>query len=181
MADMIAGRQGWEKSASTTKSRTNTRRIFSMFGFVVFGVLAMAVLGATLAGGRFFITVDEVVNNTSYVGKSVKVSGAVIGETISFDPATQTIRFTVAHVTDKTDEIAKAGGIAEVLHQAVINPSVTRMPVVVRDEAMPDLLRNEAQAILIGRMGEDGVFYADSLQLKCPSKYESEVPDQAAR
>ena len=44
---------------------------------------------------------------------------------------------------------------------------------------MPDLLKNEAQAIMTGRMGEDGVFYAEELLLKCPTRYEEAVPEQA--
>jgi cytochrome c-type biogenesis protein CcmE len=29
-------------------------------------------------------------------------------------------------------------------------------------------------------MGDDGVFYADELLLKCPTKYEEAVPSQVA-
>ena len=43
---------------------------------------------------------------------------------------------------------------------------------------MPDLLQNEAQAILTGQLGADGVFYADELLLKCPTRYEEAVPQQ---
>ncbi len=43
----------------------------------------------------------------------------------------------------------------------------------------PDLLRNEAQAIMTGHLGEDGIFYAEELLLKCPTKYEEAVPAQA--
>jgi cytochrome c-type biogenesis protein CcmE len=46
--------------------------------------------------------------------------------------------------------------------------------------AKPDLLRGEAQAIMTGKLGDDGVFYADELLLKCPTKYEEAVPEQAA-
>jgi cytochrome c-type biogenesis protein CcmE len=38
---------------------------------------------------------------------------------------------------------------------------------------------NEAQAIVTGHLGEDGIFYADELLLKCPTKYEEAVPEQA--
>jgi cytochrome c-type biogenesis protein CcmE len=41
----------------------------------------------------------------------------------------------------------------------------------------PDLLRNEAQAIMTGKMGEDGVFYAEELLLKCPTRYEEYQPE----
>jgi cytochrome c-type biogenesis protein CcmE len=43
----------------------------------------------------------------------------------------------------------------------------------------PDLLRGEAQAIMTGKLGADGIFYADELLLKCPTKYQEAVPDQA--
>jgi cytochrome c-type biogenesis protein CcmE len=43
----------------------------------------------------------------------------------------------------------------------------------------PDLLRNEAQAIMTGHLGEDGIFYAEELLLKCPTRYEEAVPEQA--
>jgi cytochrome c-type biogenesis protein CcmE len=43
----------------------------------------------------------------------------------------------------------------------------------------PDLLRNEAQAIMTGHMAPDGVFYAEELLLKCPTRYEEAVPEQA--
>jgi cytochrome c-type biogenesis protein CcmE len=43
----------------------------------------------------------------------------------------------------------------------------------------PDLLRNEAQAIVTGKLNEDGVFYAEELLLKCPTRYEEAVPQQA--
>ena len=65
-----------------------------------------------------------------------------------------------------------------VLHQAVIDPTRSRMKVVYTGPK-PDLLRDEAQAIMTGKLGEDGVFYADELLLKCPTKYEEAVPEQA--
>ena len=42
----------------------------------------------------------------------------------------------------------------------------------------PDLLRKEAQAIVTGELGEDGVFYANELLLRCPTRYEEAVPAQ---
>jgi cytochrome c-type biogenesis protein CcmE len=40
-------------------------------------------------------------------------------------------------------------------------------------------MRNEAQAIMTGHVSADGVFYADELLLKCPTKYEEAIPEQA--
>jgi cytochrome c-type biogenesis protein CcmE len=105
----------------------------------------------------------------------------VIGDTIKFDQATNTITFTMANVTDDTHVLEQQGGLAKVLHAAVNNPDAKRVEVVVRNQPMPDLLRNEAQAIVTGKLGADGLFYADELNLKCPSKYEGDVPSQSEK
>ena len=44
---------------------------------------------------------------------------------------------------------------------------------------LPTLLQNEAQAIITGELGEDGVFVADELLLKCPTKYDEVLPEQS--
>jgi cytochrome c-type biogenesis protein CcmE len=33
---------------------------------------------------------------------------------------------------------------------------------------------------MTGHLGDDGIFYADELFLKCPSRYEEAIPEQAA-
>jgi len=126
------------------------------------------------------MTVDELnAEGSSAINKSVRLSGAVLGDTIQYDPATLTLTFDVAHVPGDNAEIEAQGGLAEVLHQAVMDPSRSRIKVVY-EGVMPDLLRNEAQAIMTGKMDADGVFHATELLLKCPTKYEEAVPEQAA-
>jgi cytochrome c-type biogenesis protein CcmE len=179
MADTV--QMNWEKSRAAVKpAQKSTRARFAFFGLVVMGAMIAMLISATLASGRYFITVDEVSARTDLVGKTVKVSGAVVGSTIKFDADTQTISFTIAHVPDNIGAIEKAGGLAKALHMAVEDTNLRRMSVVVKNQAMPDLLQNEAQAILTGKLGSDGVFYADELNLKCPSKYQSDVPQQIA-
>src|SRR5690606_21827781 len=95
-----------------------------------------------------------------------------------YDPQTLTLTFEIAHVTGDNKEIEQQGGLAEVLNQAVNDPTRQRVTVVYIGPK-PDLLRNEAQAIMTGKLGEDGVFYAEELLLKCPTRYEEAVPDQA--
>jgi len=125
------------------------------------------------------MTVDELsANSGDVIGRDLRVSGAVLGDTIQYDPQSLTLRFTVAHVPGDNKEIEAQGGLAEVLHAAVIDPDRTRLEVVYVGPR-PDLLRNEAQAIMTGKIGEDGVFYADELLLKCPTKYEEAVPEQS--
>jgi cytochrome c-type biogenesis protein CcmE len=126
------------------------------------------------------MTVDELnAKGSSAINQSVRLSGAVLGDTIQYDAETLTLTFDVAHVSGDNAEIEAQGGLAVVLYEAVNDP--TRSRITVRYEGvMPDLLRNEAQAIMTGKLGEDGVFVAEELLLKCPTKYEEAVPEQAA-
>jgi cytochrome c-type biogenesis protein CcmE len=83
----------------------------------------------------------------------------------------------VAHIPGDNAELDAEGGLAVALHNAASDPNRARIPVIYNG-AIPDLLQHEAQAIMTGHMGDDGVFYADELLLKCPTKYEEAVPEQ---
>lgn len=153
--------------------------------FIIGGVLILAavvylIASSTQASAEYFMTVDELnAEGSSAINKSVRLSGAVIGDTIQYDASTLTLTFEVAHVPGDNAEIEAQGGLASVLHEAVIDPSRARVKVQY-EGVMPDLLRNEAQAIMTGKLGDDGVFHAEELLLKCPTKYEEAVPDQAS-
>lgn len=152
---------------------------FVIGGALIIAAVAYLIASATHANAEFFMTVDELKEDgPAAVGKSLRVSGAVIGDTIQYDPQTLTLSFEIAHVTGDNKEIERQGGLAEVLHQAVNDPARQRMRVVYIGPK-PDLLRNEAQAILTGKLGEDGVFYAEEVLLKCPTRYDEAVPQQA--
>ncbi|GAB4498651.1 MAG: hypothetical protein OHK003_11660 [Anaerolineales bacterium] len=153
--------------------------------FIIGGVLILAavvylIASSTHASAEYFMTVDELnAEGASAINKSLRLSGAVLGDTIQYDPSTLTLTFEVAHVPGDNAEIERQGGLATVLHAAVTDPSRSRIKVQY-EGVMPDLLRNEAQAIMTGKLGEDGVFYAEELLLKCPTKYEEAVPEQSA-
>ena len=158
----------------------NTNRSkFLVGGLLILAAVAYLIISSTTAGAQYFFTIDELFSNGSdAVGKPVRVSGAVIGETINYDPETTTLTFTVAHMPADKDILDEEGGLALALNQAVNDPTRQRMQVVYYD-VKPDLLQNEAQAIMTGKLGEDGVFVAEELLLKCPTKYEEAVPEQA--
>lgn len=152
---------------------------FMIGGVAILAVVVWLITTSTQASAEYFMTVDELnAEGQAAVGKSVRLSGAVLGDTIQYDADTLTLTFEVAHVTADNDEIEQLGGLAEVLHQAVSDPSRARVTAVYVG-VKPDLLRNEAQAIMTGKLGADGIFYADELLLKCPTKYEEAVPEQA--
>lgn len=168
----------WEKSSSPAVEQLKIARggrwKFLAGGGLILASVIYLVISGTLTSARFFITVEELVNNPAYLGQTVQITGAVIGETIEYDAANGIIRFTIANIPSEFDDLATA------LHQAVNDPNATRLQVIVRDSAMPDLLQHEAQAIMPGQLGEDGIFHANDLFLKCPSRFEEAVPHELA-
>ena len=157
----------------------SSRIKFLVGGLVIAAAVVFLIISSLQDSAQYFMTVDELnAKGASVTDKTITVSGAVIGDTIAYDPQTLTLQFTVANVPGDIAEVDKEGGLAEVLHQAVIDPTRTKLKVVY-EGAKPDLLRNEAQAIMTGHIGPDGVFYASELLLKCPTKYEQAVPEQA--
>jgi cytochrome c-type biogenesis protein CcmE len=160
------------------QSRGGTRWKFWIGGLLIVAAVVYLIASSTSAAAQYYLTVDELNADPSAAqGRDLKISGAVDGESVSYDPATLTLRFAIANVPGDLDQIEKAGGLAAVLHQAVSDPQATRL-MVEYVGPKPDLLRHEAQAIVTGRLGEDGVFHADELLLKCPTRYEESVPQQ---
>ncbi|HSL28746.1 MAG TPA: cytochrome c maturation protein CcmE [Anaerolineales bacterium] len=152
---------------------------FVIGGILILLAVVFLIWTSTAASAEYFLTIDELnAKGSEVVDKNLRVSGAVIGDSIQYDPQSLTLSFEVAHVPADNLAIESEGGLAEVLHQAVMDPSRSRMKVVYVGPK-PDLLRNEAQAIVTGHLGADGVFYAEELLLKCPTRYEEAVPEQA--
>jgi len=152
---------------------------FVIGGILILGAVVFLIWSSTAANSEYFLTIDELAaKGSKIVDKNVRVSGAVIGDTIQYDTQSLTLTFEVAHVSGDNAQLETEGGLAEALHQAILDPSRQRLTVVYVGPK-PDLLRNEAQAIVTGHLGADGIFYADELLLKCPTKYEEAVPNQA--
>jgi len=151
--------------------------------FVIAGLLIVAaviylVVSNTGSTAHYFLTVEEVLAmGDRAVGRNLTVSGAVLGDSIVYDPSAPRVTFTIVQVPGDPEEVERAGGLAAVLHAAVNDPTAPRLEVVYND-VKPDLLTGEAQAIVRGQLGEDGRFYADEVLLKCPTRYEEEVPSQ---
>lgn len=169
----------WEKPTNTKQSQTRLQSKSERWKFLLGGLLILAaivflVITSTVNGARFFITVDEVVTDTAYLGQSVRLTGAVLGDTIDYDFTTGNLTFTIAHIPREYDDLA------EILHQSANDSSLTQLVVVMEDTTMPDLLQHEAQAILTGTLAEDGIFYATELNLKCPTRFEEHSPEMLA-
>jgi cytochrome c-type biogenesis protein CcmE len=151
---------------------------FFIGSLVIIAAVIYLIITSTQANAQYFLTVDELLaQNESITEKQVRVSGAVLGDTIQYDPEKLTLSFTVVHIPADNQEIETAGGLAKVLHEAVNNQNLSRLNIIYNGPK-PDLLQNEAQAIITGHLGKDGIFYADELLLKCPTRYEESLPGQ---
>jgi len=168
------------EQAVEARPRFGGRVKFIIGGVLIIAAIAYLIISSTKANAQYFFTIDELNSRgQSMVGQNVRISGAVIGDSIQYDPQTLSLYFTVANVPADNKQIEAQGGLAAVLHAAVTDTSGTRMQVVYQGPK-PDLLRDEAQAIMTGHINSDNVFYADELLLKCPTKYEEAVPSQVA-
>lgn len=168
----------WEKVAETQvqPAAKKVQWRFILGGVLIFGAILFLIINGTTAGARYYITIKELLNDSKYIGQTVRVSGAVIGDTIQYDSQNLIIQFTIVHLepTDNNDD-----ALSLALHNAVKDANALRLPVYIENQVKPDLLQHEAQAILTGVLGEDGVFRATELLLKCPSRFEEDDPRHA--
>jgi cytochrome c-type biogenesis protein CcmE len=167
----------WEKPAGAAPSaaaRPSSERLkFLAGGLLLLGAVLYLVASGTLLGAKFFISVDELVNDAQYAGQPVRVAGVVLGGTINIDeanPQQTVITFTVNHYPQEFDVLADA------LHEGAEDPNATQLQVRVIGQPKPELLRHEAQAIMTGVLGADGVFEVSELNLACPSRFDAGAP-----
>ncbi len=166
----------WEKPANTlspakTSNKFNWKFMFG--GFAIIGAVIYLISTGTVFGARYYITVDELMANPAqYQGQTIRIAGVVLGPTIEYDSENLIIDFVIANVPEGYDDLAEA------LFIAANNPDATRLAIHIENQVRPELLQHEAQAILSGTLGEDGVFYATEILLKCPTRFTG-GPDQA--
>lgn len=163
----------------TSTSPVSGRRKFIIGGLAILAAVIYLIVSSTSAGAQYFYTVDELNGRgEAAVGQPVRIAGAVLGDSIQYDPESLTLTFTIVHTPGDTQLINDEGGLAAALDAAVADPSRSRLQVTYIG-VKPDLLQNAAEAIVTGELGEDGVFYANELLLRCPTRYEESVPGQA--
>ncbi len=173
----------WEKTPENTRAwqaYMAARGKYLVIGVVLLGAVAYLLLSG-MATARYYISVAELVNDPDRIGQDVRVSGAVAGDSVVFDPDTQQLRFTIINIPSDADDIRAQGGLENVLMAAKTNPDAARLHVTIEQAEIPDLLYEpHVQAIVEGYMNADGSFTGTNLMLKCPTRYEEEAPNQVA-
>ena len=123
---------------------------FIIGGLLVIGLVIVLIVQATVSTGAYYLTVGELnAKGLEMVGERVRVSGAVVEGSEEWQPREMTLRFAI------TDENGK------------------QLPIVFYGPR-PDNFQRAAEAIVEGELMADGSFEANTLLLKCPSRYEEE-------
>lgn len=152
----------WTKGESTLTDSQPSRLKFVVGAVVIFGAIAALIISALNDSSQLFKTVDEYyAEEARLVGKDLRIAGWVIGDTIQYtqvDANTSRLEF------DIVDDLENPG---------------RRLHVVAMNEPKPELLQNQAQALVDGHVDEMGVLHAnpDGLLLKCPTRYEELEPE----
>ncbi len=123
---------------------------FLIAGVAIAGAVIYLVTANTSASAEYYMTIGQIRACTSCSARSIRVAGVVAANTIVKDTQAQTIHFTISDNTQT-------------------------MPVVYSG-VVPDIFRAGIQVVVEGKLGPDGVFHAQNLLAKCPSKFQSATP-----
>lgn len=130
---------------------------FVIGGLVLVALVITLMVQATVSTGAYYMTVSELHSRgQSLVGDRVRVSGTVVDGSEDWRPQEVTLRFNIA------DE------------------NGSQLPIVFSGPR-PDNFQRAASAIVEGELLPDGSFQAETLLLKCPSRYEEEPEEVFAR
>jgi cytochrome c-type biogenesis protein CcmE len=117
-------------------------------GIILAVMISLVAVGMSQAN-TFYWTVDEIVQQKEQaVGKAVKLSGLIVGDSIEWNQEKMELSFQLR---------SEAGSLLPVRYQGM----------------KPDTMHDGWEAIVEGRLNSQGVFEAEQLYVKCPSKYEA--------
>jgi cytochrome c-type biogenesis protein CcmE len=132
--------------------KRHKRIVFIVTSLAALGLAAWLVLGAFRNNLVFFFRPTQVAAKEAPVGRTFRIGGLVETGTLKRDTDGLTIRFSV------TD-------------------TATTLPVVYKG-ILPDLFKEGRGCVAQGKVGADGVFYADQIMAKHDENY---MPPEAAR
>jgi cytochrome c-type biogenesis protein CcmE len=134
----------------TERKATNKNLKFIIGGLLLIGLVIILIVQATRTTGAYYLTVSELGSKgREMVGERVRVSGDVVAGSEEWQAKEMTLRFAIIDESGKQLSIAFYG-------------------------PRPDNFQRAAEAIVEGELLPDGSFKANTLLLKCPSRYEEE-------
>lgn len=129
-----------------TRRRPTTRKTKLLVGgLIALGAVSYLILSAMRGSAAFYLTVEEL-RKEGPSERTVRVAGAIVEESILWRVRDLVLEF----------DISDQSG---------------RLPVVYHG-SRPDMFRDGAEVVAEGQYTVRGIFEAETLLLKCPSKYE---------
>jgi cytochrome c-type biogenesis protein CcmE len=131
------------------------RKLKFLSGILVVAAAIGVLVGVSFQGNMaYYIEVNDYISKGSAAyGDAFKVRGFVVAESIQRDPGTLGVEF----------EMNDGEG----------GPGMT----VRYAKEVPDTFVDDAEVVVKGALTPDGVFDADTLLAKCPSKYEPVIEE----
>jgi cytochrome c-type biogenesis protein CcmE len=120
-------------------------------GVAIAGAVLYLVLANTGATAEYYMTITQLRSCSSCSARTVRVAGVVVAGSIARDDSNQVVRFRIS------------------------DSKATAMPVIYSG-VVPDIFQAGAQVVVEGKLGSNGVFQAETLLTKCPSKFQAATP-----
>ncbi len=122
---------------------------FIIGGILILGAILYAAAASFQSNTVYYLTLQEFsAQKAKFAGQVVRVNGPLDQASIQLDQKTMVLKFNM-----------KDGGIVQ--------------PVVYKG-VVPDTLTNGESVVAEGKLDAQGIFQANSILVKCPSKYEGE-------
>ena len=132
--------------------RRHKRIVFIVTSLAALGLATWLVLGAFRNNLVFFFSPTQVVAKEAPAGRTFRIGGLVEAGSLKRDTDGLTIRF-------------------------VVTDTANTLPVVYKG-ILPDLFKEGRGCVAQGKVGADGIFYADQIMAKHDENY---MPPEAAR
>ena len=130
--------------------KRHKRIVFIVACLAALGLAIGLVLGALNTNLEFFLTPSEVAAKQASAGKTIRIGGLVEKGSIQRDG---------------------------IITRFTITDTANRVPVVY-EKITPDLFKEGRGCVVVGRMGSDGIFHADTVMAKHDENY---MPPEAGQ
>ncbi len=134
------------------KPAGKSRAKFVIGGGIIVLAILLLIVNSFKGASAYYITVSELNSKgADAVGQSWRVSGPVDKDSVQYDAQILTLQF---NMTEDDQQLA-----------------------VVYHDVMPDLFMKSTSVIVEGQVNSTGLFEAQTILVKCPSKYQSELTE----
>jgi len=131
--------------------KTGGKAKFVIGALLILGAIAYVTISSFQTNAIYYLNLQELnAQRGSLINQPVRINAPLDKSSAQFDDKTLTLKFNL-----------KEGNLV--------------LPVVYKG-VKPDTFEQGESVVAEGKLGQDGTFYASTILVKCPSKYESEVP-----